>query len=63
MNKTILVFDKEKADTLSSLGFKYIYDSVNGKKVHAFLVSEELLKYVNTHFSNNDFLLNTGLRF
>lgn len=63
MNKTILVFTQEKAKQLSSLGFKYIFDSVNGKKVHAFLFSEELLKYVNTYFSNNDFLLNKGLRF
>lgn len=63
MNKTILVFDQDKAELLSSLGFKYIFDSVNGKKVHAFLFSEELMKYVNTHFSNSDFLLNKGLRF
>lgn len=63
MNNTILVFDQEKSMLLFSLGFKYIFDSMNGKKVHAFLFSEELLKYVNTHFTNNDFLLNKGLRF
>lgn len=63
MSNTILIFDQKKAEFLSTLGFKYIFDSVNGNKVHAFLFSEELLKYVNTHFSNNDFLLNKGLRF
>ncbi|GEM_PF-5090224 len=63
MNNTILVFDQEKSMFLSSLGFKYIFDSMNGKKVHAFLFSEELLKYVNTHFTNNDFFLNKGLKF
>lgn len=63
MSNTILVLNEDKVNELLSLNFRFVYDSVNGKTVHAFLVSDELLAYVNTNFSTSDFVFNKGLRF
>lgn len=62
-NKTIKVFDSKKANELADLGFRYILDSINGQSVYAFFVSDDLLKYINSHFDSKDFFLDNMLRF
>ena len=51
MSKTIIVTSSDKVNELLSHNFKFVYDSVNGKQVHAFLICDELIGYVNKHFS------------
>ena len=62
-SKTIKVFDSKKANELADLGFRYILDSINGQSVYAFFVSDDLLKYINSHFDSKDFFLDNMLRF
>ena len=62
-NKKIKVFDSKKAKELADLGFRYILDSINGQSVYAFFVSDDLLKYINSHFDSKDFFLDNMLRF
>ena len=62
-NKTIKIFDSKKANELADLGFRYILDSINGQSVYAFFVSDDLLKYINSHFDSKDFFLDNMLRF
>ncbi|WP_143322773.1 hypothetical protein [Clostridium sp. HBUAS56010] len=64
MNKNLIkVFNQEKADELSSLGFKYVIETVNGKSVYSFFVSEEIINYINSKFDKKDFFLNNKLTF
>ena len=63
MSKTIIVTSSDRVSELLSHNFKFVYDSVNGKQVHAFLICDELIDYINKHFSENDYVYNNGLRF
>ena len=63
-NKNLIkVLDQDKAKELIYLGFKYTTETMNGKKVHSFFMSEELRKYINSNFSKQDFLLSNKLTF
>lgn len=63
-NKNLIkVLNQDKAQELISLGFKYTIETMNGKKVHSFFMSEELRKYINSNFSKQDFLLSNKLTF
>ena len=63
-NKNLIkVLDQDKAKELISLGFKYTTETMNGKKVHSFFMSEELRKYINSNFLKQDFLLSNKLTF
>lgn len=63
-NKNLIkVLNQDKAQELISLGFKYTTETMNGKKVHSFFMSEELRKCVNSNFSKQDFLLSNKLTF
>lgn len=63
-NKNLIkVLNQDKAQELISLGFKYTTETMNGKKVHSFFMSEELRKYINSNFSKQDFLLSNKLTF
>lgn len=63
-NKNLIkVLNQDKAQELISLGYKYTTETMNGKKVHSFFMSEELRKYINSNFSKQDFLLSNKLTF
>ena len=63
-NKNLIkVLNQDKAQELISLGFKNTIETMNGKKVHSFFMSEELRKYINSNFSKQDFLLSNKLTF
>ena len=54
---------QDKAQELINLGFKYTTETMNGKTVHSFFMSEELRNYINSNFSKQDFLLSNKLTF
>ena len=63
-NKNLIkVLNQDKAQELINLGFKYTMETMNGKTVHSFFMSEELRNYINSNFSKQDFLLSNKLCF
>ena len=59
----IKVLNQDKAQELINLGFKYTTETMNGKTIHSFFMSEELRNYINSNFSKQDFLLSNKLTF
>ena len=62
-NKLLKIFNPEKANQLIQLGFKYVTETMNGYIVHSFLVTDELMDYVNSKFDGKDFFLCNRLTF
>lgn len=62
-NNLIKVLNQDKAQELISLGFKYTIETMNGKKIHSFFISEEIMDYINSNFSKQEFLLSNKLTF
>ena len=63
-NKNLIkVLNQDKAQELINLGFKYTTETMNGKTIYSFFMSEELRKYINSNFSKQDFLLSNKLTF
>lgn len=64
MEKNLIkLFDSEKAELLSKTGFKYMLEDMGDQKAYVFCVSEELLRYLQTNFSQKDFVVENTLRF
>ena len=64
MDKNLIkVLNQDKAQELINLGFKYTTETMNGKKIHSFFMSEELQNYVNSYFFFFYFLLSNKLTF
>lgn len=61
--KLIKLFDSERAEQLSKTGFKYMLEDMGDQKAYVFCVSEELLRYLQEDFSQNDFVIENTLRF
>lgn len=59
----IKVLNPDKASELIGLGFKYTIETVNGKPIHSFFVSEELISYINCKFDKKDFLFSNKMTF
>lgn len=61
---TINFFDKEKADSLCNLGFKYIKQRVGEDRfVYTFINTLEIMRIVDEKFSENDYYLGRTLNF
>lgn len=55
---TINILSKEKADILSSMGFKYTEQKINSDQViYSFIDIPEIRKVVSCQFSNNEFYI------
>ena len=53
---TINILSKEKADTLSAMGYKYTEQRINTEQVvYSFIDTPELRKLVSCQFANNEF--------
>ena len=59
----VMVFDKEKADTLLSLGFKYTIRTVDNQEVYVFIQTEELMKYICSKFDKQSFVTKRNVCF
>lgn len=56
---TINVLNKEKADKLSALGFKYTEQRLNDSQtVYVFYATKELLIALNNQFEKGDYYVN-----
>ncbi len=59
----ILVPDKNKADTLLSLGFNYTRRDIGGKEVFVFIQTDELMQELNSKFGHGSFFIDKTLKF
>lgn len=59
----IIIMDKSKADTLLSLGFKYITRNIDNKEVFVFIQTNELMQELNSKFEQGSFLLSKNVCF
>lgn len=59
----VYILDKDKADKLKSLGFKYIEKEIDNKKAYQFFGTAELMKELNSNFEDSSFLVQKNLCF
>lgn len=59
----ILILDKNQADTLLSLGFKYTKRKIDNKEVFVFIQTNELMKSLSSNFEQVDFLISNTVKF
>ena len=53
-----IIFDKEKADYLLSIGFLYTERMIDGHNCFVFIQSKELANELNSNFDKSDFITN-----
>lgn len=61
--KIINILEKDKADELLALGFKYLNTEISGKTVYQFVETPELLSHLNGKFSKQDFFISKYMKF
>ncbi len=59
----VIILDKNQANTLLSLGFKYTQRNIDNKEVFVFIQTNELMKELNSKFERSSFLLNQNVCF
>lgn len=57
------MLNKNQADTLLSLGFKYTKRNIDNKKVFVFIQTNELMKSLSSNFEQGDFLISNTVKF
>lgn len=60
---TVIFLDKEKADKLTAMGFRYNVQKNDGLDVYVFIKSPSLMKVLAAEFSKNDFYFGKTLNF
>ena len=59
----IILLEKEKADHLLSMGFKYIERIIDDKKTYVFIQTPELMKELTSHYDASSFFINKNVCF
>lgn len=59
----ILILDKNQADTLLSLGFKYTKRNIKNKELFVFIQTNELMKELNSKFERSSFFISSTVNF
>lgn len=59
----VIILDKNQADTLQSLGFKYTKRNIDNKEVFVFIQTNELMKSLSSNFEQSDFFMQKNLCF
>lgn len=59
----IILLEKEKADHLHSMGFKYIERIIDNKKAYVFIQTPELMKELTSHYDASSFFINKNVCF
>lgn len=55
--RIVNIIEKLKADELLSLGFKYKETKVQDKTIYEFVGTPELISYLNSKFSSQDYFM------
>ena len=59
----IILLEKDKADHLLSMGFKYIERIIDNRKVYVFIQTPELMKELPSHYDASSFFINKNVCF
>lgn len=59
----VILLEKEKADYLLSIGFKYIERVIDGKHAYVFIQTPELIKELSSHYDASSFFINKNVCF
>lgn len=59
----IIILDKNQADTLLSLGFKYTTRNIDNKEVFVFIQTNELMRELNSKFEQVSFFIGNTVNF
>ncbi len=59
----ILILNKNQADTLLSLGFKYKKRIIDNKEIFVFAQTNELIKELNSKFDKSSFFVSKNMCF
>ena len=64
LNKVLLrTFSDDVKDKLINLGFNCNTEIIDNHNLYSFLVDDEVIKTIGSHFSDNDFFFEKSLRF
>ena len=59
----IILLDKQKADYLLSMGFKYVERIIDGRQAYVFIQTPELIKELSSHYDASSFFINKNVCF
>ena len=59
----IILLEKEKADHLLSMGFKYIELIIDNRKTYVFIQTPQLMKELTSHYDASSFFINKNVCF
>ena len=59
----IILLDKQKADYLLSIGFKYVERIIDGRQTYVFIQTPELIKELSSHYDASSFFINKNVCF
>ena len=59
----IILLEKEKADHLLSMGFKYIERIIGNRKTYVFIQTPQLMKELTSHYDASSFFINKNVCF
>ena len=54
----IILLEKEKADHLLSMGFKYVERIIDGRQTYVFIQTPKLMKELTSHYDASSFFIN-----
>lgn len=59
----VIILEKQKANHLLSMGFKYVERMIDGKKTYVFIQTPELMKELSSHYDASSFFINKNVCF
>lgn len=59
----VIILEKQKADYLLSIGFKYIERIIDGRQAYVFIQTPELIKELSSHYDASSFFINKNVCF
>lgn len=59
----IKVSNPDKANQLAKSGFKYTTELFNGKTIYVFMITDEIIKFIQNSFTKNDFFIDKTMNF
>ena len=59
----VIILDKQKADYLLSMGFKYIERIIDNRKTYVFIQTPQLMKELTSHYDASSFFINKNVCF
>ena len=59
----VIILEKQTADHLLSIGFKYIERLIDGRQAYVFIQTPELIKELSSHYDASSFFINKNVCF